>query len=144
GPVMPTNTTYAIYGLPTARTTSPPVVTGTAVLNRTLTTSPGSWAGAATAEAYQWQRCSSTGTGCVHISGATTTAYKLTAADAGHVVRSTVRATNVHGASAPAPSPARRRRQRRRKQDRGLERDRTRAGGETVGTRSSARASCPC
>jgi hypothetical protein len=53
---------------------------------------------------YQWQRCSSTGTGCVDISGATATGYTLTSADAGRVVRSTVRATNVNGASPPAAS----------------------------------------
>ena len=43
GPVMHTNTVYAIYWLPTARNKSAPVVTGTAVINKTLTTSAGSW-----------------------------------------------------------------------------------------------------
>ncbi len=104
GPVMHTNTTYAIYWLPTARNTSPPVVTGTAVVNATLTTSAGSWAGGTTPFSYQWQRCSSTGTGCVDIAGATTTTYTLTIADGGHVVRSAVSASNVNGASQPAPS----------------------------------------
>jgi hypothetical protein len=106
GPVMHTNTTYAIYWLPTARNTTLPAVTGTAVVNRTLTTSVGSWAGGATAESDQWQRCSSTGKNCVDIPGATATTYTLTTADAGHVVRSTVRATNVNGTSAPAASKA--------------------------------------
>jgi hypothetical protein len=104
GPVMHTNTTYAIYWLPTAGVKTAPAVTGAAVVNGTLKTSAGSWSGAPTTYAYQWQRCSSTGTGCVAISGATATSYKLTAADAGHVVRSTVRATNVNGASSPAAS----------------------------------------
>jgi hypothetical protein len=104
GPVMHTNTTYAIYWLPTARNTSPPVVTGTAVVNQALTTSVGAWATGGAPFSYQWQRCSSTGTSCVAISGATTTAYTLTSADAGHVVRSTVRATNVNGVSPPAAS----------------------------------------
>ncbi len=104
GPVMHTNTTYAIYWLPTAGVKIAPAVTGAAVVNGTLKTSAGSWSGAPTTYAYQWQRCSSTGTGCVAVSGATATSYKLTAADAGHVVRSTVRATNVNGASSPAAS----------------------------------------
>jgi hypothetical protein len=104
GPVMHTNTTYAIYWLPTARNTSRPVVTGKAVVNRTLTTSKGSWALGGTPSSYQWQRCSSSGTSCVDILGATATTYKLTTADAGHVVRSTVRATNVNGVSPPAAS----------------------------------------
>jgi hypothetical protein len=104
GPVMHTNTTYAIYWLPTAGNKSRPAVTGTAAVDKTLTTSEGSWTAAPSKFSIQWQRCSSTGTGCVDISGATSTKYKLTGADRGHVVRSTVRATNVNGASAPALS----------------------------------------
>ena len=104
GPVMHTNTTYAIYWLPTARNTSAPVVTGTAVVNQTLTTSVGSWDGGAAPFPYQWQRCSSTGTSCANIPSATASTYKLTSADGGHVVRSTVRATNVNGVSPPAGS----------------------------------------
>jgi len=104
GPVMHTNTTYAIYWLPTARNTSLPAVTGKTAVNQTLTTTAGTWTGGATSESYQWQRCSSTGTSCVNISGATATTYKATTADGGHVVRSTVRANNVNGASPPAAS----------------------------------------
>jgi hypothetical protein len=104
GPVMHTNTTYAIYWLPTARNTSAPAVTGTAVVNQTLTTSVGLWDRGTAPYSYQWQRCSSTGTSCANIPGATFTTYKLTTADGGHVVRSTVRATNVNGASPPAAS----------------------------------------
>jgi hypothetical protein len=104
GPVMHTNTTYAIYWLPTAGNTSLPAVTGTVAVKQTLTTSKGSWTAAPSAYSYQWQRCSSTGTGCVDIAGATTAKYTLKAADAGHVVRSTVRATNVNGVSSPATS----------------------------------------
>jgi hypothetical protein len=104
GPVMHTNTTYAIYWLPTARNTGLPVVTGTAHVNQTLTTSAGTWAVGGAPFSYRWQRCSSTGTSCADIPGATTTTYKLTSADGGHVVRSTVRATNVNGASPPAAS----------------------------------------
>jgi hypothetical protein len=104
GPVMHTNTTYAIYWLPTARNTALPSVTGTSVVGNTLSTSAGAWAGGATSESFQWQRCSSTGTGCGDIAGATGTSYKLTTADGGHVVRSTVRATNVNGASSPVAS----------------------------------------
>jgi hypothetical protein len=104
GPVMRTNTTYVIYWLPTARNKSVPVVTGTAVVNQTLTTSAGSWDGGADPFSYQWQRCSSNGTSCANIPGATASTYKLTIADGGHVVRSTVRATNVNGVSPPAGS----------------------------------------
>jgi hypothetical protein len=104
GPVMHTNTTYAIYWLPTARNSSPPVVTGNAIVNQALTTTAGSWAGGTAPFSYQWQRCSSTGTGCADIAGAIAPTYTLTTADGGHVVRSTVRATNVNGVSPPASS----------------------------------------
>ncbi|HEY5693845.1 MAG TPA: hypothetical protein VIR14_05000 [Gaiellaceae bacterium] len=104
GPVMHTNTTYAIYWLPTPGNTSLPVVTGSALVHHTLTTSAGAWNGGATGFHDQWQRCS--GTSCVNIPGATATTYKLTAADGGHIVRSSVSATNVNGASAPTASAA--------------------------------------
>jgi hypothetical protein len=104
GPVMHTNTTYAIYWLPTARNTSAPAVTGAAAVNQTLTTSTGSWVAGGAPFSYQWQRCSSNGTSCVAIAGATASTYQLTGADGGHVVRSTVSATNVNGLSAPKAS----------------------------------------
>jgi hypothetical protein len=104
GPVMHTNTTYAIYWLPTARNTSAPVVTGPAAVNQTLTSSTGSWVGGGAPFSYQWQRCSPSGTACVNIAGATASSYKLTSTDGGQVVRSTVSATNVNGASAPKAS----------------------------------------
>jgi hypothetical protein len=104
GPVMHTNTTYAIYWLPTPRNTSPPVVAGTAAIDRTLTTTEGAWDGATGASSYQWQRCSSTGKKCADITGATASTYKVAIVDAGHVLRSAVRATNVNGASPRAAS----------------------------------------
>jgi hypothetical protein len=106
GPVMHTNTTYAIYWLPVAGNASPPVVTGTAAVNQTLTTSAGSWSGAPSGFSHQWQRCSTSGANCVNISGATAATYKLTSADGLHTVRSTIQATNVNGTSAPTASTA--------------------------------------
>jgi hypothetical protein len=100
GQVMHTNTTYAIYWLPTAGNTALPVVTGTAAVNHALTTSVGSWNGSPTGYTYQWQRCSSTGTGCANIPGATAPTYTATTADGGEYVRSTVSAQNVNGSSA--------------------------------------------
>jgi hypothetical protein len=104
GPVMHTNTTYAIYWLPTAGNTSQPAVSGTPAVSHTLTSSTGSWNGAPTGYSFQWQRCSSGGTGCANIAGATGSTYTLTAADGGVSVRSTVSATNVNGASPYAVS----------------------------------------
>jgi hypothetical protein len=104
GPVMHTSTSYVIYWLPTPHNTAGPVVSGTAVVTKTLSTSSGSWAAGGAPFSYQWQRCSATGTSCVDIPGATAATYELTAADGGHIVRSTVRASNVNGASVPAAS----------------------------------------
>ncbi|HZT85629.1 MAG TPA: hypothetical protein VE984_09450 [Gaiellaceae bacterium] len=106
GPVMHRNTTYAIYWLPLAGVTAPPAVTGTASVGQTLKSSAGTWNGAPTGFHYQWQRCSPAGTGCVDITGATASSYRLRSADGGHRVRSTVSATNVNGVSAPAASAA--------------------------------------
>jgi hypothetical protein len=104
GPVMHTNTTYAIYWAPTPGDAVQPTVTGTVAVHHRLTSSAGTWNGGATGFSYQWQRCSSVGTGCANISGATAATYTLTSADGGNTVRSTVSATNVNGASRFTPS----------------------------------------
>ncbi len=83
---MHTNTTYAIYWLPTARNTSRPVVGGTPPWTGRSRRPQARWDGATGARSYQWQRCSSTGTSCVDITGATAATYKLTIIDGGHVV----------------------------------------------------------
>jgi hypothetical protein len=106
GPVMTTNTTYAIYWLPTSGNTSAPTVTGTAAVNQTLTTTDGTWSDAPTGYSVQWQRCAAAGTNCANISGATATTYKLTTTDEGDTVRSAVTATNVNGASLTAATSA--------------------------------------
>jgi len=106
GSVMHTNTTYAIYWLPTPGNTAVPTVTGAAGVSHALSSSTGSWNGAPTGFSYQWQRCTSAGAGCVNISGATGSAYALTAADAGSFVRSTVSAQNVNGSSSAVASAA--------------------------------------
>src|SRR5205823_5998883 len=66
--------------------------------------SAGSWNGAPTSFSYQWQRCLPNGSGCANIPGATASTYTLTSAEGGNVVRSTVSATNVYGASPFAAS----------------------------------------
>src|SRR5262249_27936605 len=104
GPVMHTNTTYAIYWAPTAGNIGSPTVTGTAAVNHILASSQGSWNGSPTSFSYQWQRCSAAGTSCANIPGATASSYTLASADGGSTVRSTVSATNANGASPFAPS----------------------------------------
>ena len=74
-----------------------PAIVGTAAVSHTLSTTAGIWSGSPTGYSFQWQRCSSTGGGCVDIPGATGAGYTLTAADGGQTVRSTVSASNANG-----------------------------------------------
>jgi len=87
GPVLP---------LPPTGTTAP-TIAGSATDGRTLTVAPGAWTGAPTRFAYQWQECSSTGSSCTAISGATTTTYTLTPSEVGNTLRVAVTATNAGG-----------------------------------------------
>lgn len=78
--------------------TSPPVASGVGSAGQTLTCSTGSWTGAATLKyTYQWTRDGAA------ISGATTSAYLVQAADQGHGLACLVTATNGAG-RATAPS----------------------------------------
>ena len=78
--------------------TGPPTVSGTAKVGQTLTVSNGTWTGAPTAYAYQWQRCTSS-TSCADIASATSQTYKAVAADAGRTLRAVVTASNADGKS---------------------------------------------
>ena len=70
-----------------------PVVSGTATVGQTLTTTNGTWLGApAPTFTYQWQRSGS------NISGATSSTYVLVSADQANTIRCVVTATNPLGA----------------------------------------------
>jgi Polysaccharide lyase len=66
--------------------------------------------------ALQWQRCSSTGTGCSPVAGASSSTYTVSSADVGHTLLVAVTATNRNGSAtassgatgvvAPPPAPA--------------------------------------
>ena len=77
--------------------TTPPQVSGTAQVGKSVSVSNGEWTGSPTSYAYQWQRC--TGATCTNIAGATTQSYVVRSADAGHTLRATVKATNADGSS---------------------------------------------
>jgi hypothetical protein len=84
--------------------TSPPTITGTAVVGETLTAVPGSWTGTPPISlARAWQRCDAAGANCSVIAAATGTAYVVTATDIGSTLRVRETATNAEG-SLDAPS----------------------------------------
>ena len=85
--------------------TSPPTIAGTPQQGQTLTAAPGTWTGAPTAFAYQWQRCDAAATSCTDIAGATAQTYTLTPADAGFAIRVAVTATNAVGPATAASAP---------------------------------------
>jgi hypothetical protein len=78
--------------------TAPPVISGTAQVGSTLTTSDGTWNGTTPfTYTYVWRRCDANGASCSTISGATAATYVLTSADLGTTLRSVVTATNSDG-----------------------------------------------
>ncbi|MDX6708282.1 MAG: trimeric autotransporter adhesin [Solirubrobacteraceae bacterium] len=93
------NATTVVAGLATAPlSTSPPTISGTATSGQALTASPGVWTGTQVISyAYAWQRCTTTGTGCAVIAGATGATYMLGAADGGSTIKVAVTATNSAG-----------------------------------------------
>jgi hypothetical protein len=84
-------------GLPPSNTVLP-TITGTTTMGQVLTANDGTWSGS-TSTARFWSRCSSAGTSCQPISGATGTTYTLTSADVDSTIRVTVIATNVSGST---------------------------------------------
>jgi hypothetical protein len=83
----------------TPANTALPVISGTVQDAQTLTASAGTWRGAPTAFAYQWQRCDPAGANCVDIQGATAPTYLLTAAEVGSTIRVSVSGQNAVAAA---------------------------------------------
>lgn len=94
------------WGLAVANTSPPTVTAAGAIAEGTqLSAGLGTWRAISgiTSYAYQWQRCGSSGTGCVDISGATSGTYTLATGDVGSTVRVRVVATTPDG-TAPGTS----------------------------------------
>lgn len=80
--------------------TEGPVITGTAAVGETLKVSTGKWSNEpaeALAYAYQWERCTETGTECTAIPGAVNQTYTPIVPDAKHTLIAKVLATNGAG-----------------------------------------------
>lgn len=105
GPVMTTNTVYAIYWVPVAPTNhTPPKIVGAAKLGKTLKALHGAWSNPVD-YSYWWLRCSSSGTTCKGIRRATDSKYTLMQADAGHRIEVRVTVTNQAGHAIATSAP---------------------------------------
>jgi glucose/arabinose dehydrogenase len=83
--------------------TVPPGIAGSPTVGGSLSSSNGTWTGTAPITySRQWQRCSSAGTNCADIVGATATSYTPQLGDAGSTLRVRVTATNGGGSSTAA------------------------------------------
>jgi len=76
-----------------------PRISGEARQGTPLNTSDGSWDNSPDSYTYQWRRCGSGGGNCSNISGATSNAYVLRAADVSHTIRIVVTASNSLGSA---------------------------------------------
>jgi hypothetical protein len=83
-----------------------PAVTGTATVGQELRVSTGTWSPKPTSYGYQWQRCSSTGTDCVNVAGATAATYGVRSVDVDHRIRALVTARTAAGRSTVASTPS--------------------------------------
>ena len=83
-----------------------PTMTGTAQQAQTLTEHHGEWTNSPTGYTYRWMRCSSTGTSCTAIGGATNQTYVPVAEDVGHELRVSESASNAGGSGSPVESKA--------------------------------------
>jgi hypothetical protein len=78
----------------------PPSVVGRAVDGATLSATTGEWGGTPPLTfGYQWARCSTTGSTCQLLSGATGPSYLVTSPDVGYRVKVLVTATNAGGSA---------------------------------------------
>jgi hypothetical protein len=86
--------------------TSPPTISGSAVVGQTLTASPGQWSGTQPITfSYQWGRCDAHGNSCSAIAGATAKTYAPKDGDVGSTLRVRVTARNSAGSASADSAP---------------------------------------
>ena len=105
-PVYGADQTFTTPVLPAPTNTQPPLISGTAQVNQTLTALPGDWTGNPTSYGYQWFACDSGGANCQKITTAGTGQhFDVTNNQLGDTIRVQVTASNGT-TSAPAQSDA--------------------------------------
>ena len=86
--------------------TSPPTISGTTQVGKTLTATRGSWNGTDPIDYnFAWKRCDEDGGSCSTIGGQTATTYVLKSVDAGNALRVTVTAKNADGSRSSTSVP---------------------------------------
>lgn len=86
--------------------TSPPTISGTAVVGNRLTASRGSWIGnTPITYSFRWLRCNTSASDCVEIQSATDNTYALEQADVGRTIRVRVTARNDAGSKSEVSAP---------------------------------------
>jgi hypothetical protein len=98
GTTVRTDADQFTYQAPAPSNLTPPAITGTALLGKTLTCSNGTWQWSPTSFTRRWYRNGAA------ISGATATTHTVVSADLQRKLTCAVTATNVTGSSAPATS----------------------------------------
>ena len=83
----------------------PPLISGGAWEDKTLSVSGEGWAGTGVAASYQWRRCNTSGAECSDIAGATGEEYSLSSADVGHTLRIRVGAGGTSGSLVALSAP---------------------------------------
>ncbi|MGE5690260.1 MAG: hypothetical protein ACM33B_06855, partial [Pseudomonadota bacterium] len=83
-----------------------PSISGTERAGSSLFVGTGTWTGTLPLTyTYQWLRCTSSGTGCASIAGATSPSYIATGADVGSTIAASVTARNVAGSATVTSAP---------------------------------------
>ena len=85
--------------------TALPAIGDAPVEGQTLDGNTGAWTGSPTAYAYQWEACDALGEGCLVVSGATSSRYKLGFGNVGGSMRVVVTASNTGGSTPAASEP---------------------------------------
>lgn len=105
GPVADANGYVSAPAGPALIGGSLPSLSGAAKQGATLVAAPGEWSNGPLSYAYGWQRCDAAGLGCTSIAGATSSRYRLRAADDYGRVRVVVSATGPGGSSVAVSDP---------------------------------------
>jgi subtilisin family serine protease len=98
GSASATSTPSAVVAPPPPGLVSAPTIAGNAVEGQTLSSNSGAWT-FATTFLLQWRRCTSDGTTCTDVPGATGPSYTATRADVGSRLQVLVAASNIAGGS---------------------------------------------